>query len=91
MLPAPCRCPEEAAAPRSGHECCAPPIGVSSNGHGCCDEHAAATDILVPGPAAVPSPAGVTVVRLESVAHFEASPRGSVVPAPSPPPVILRL
>jgi hypothetical protein len=90
-LPAPCPCPEEAAAPRGAHECCAPPTGVSASDHGCCDEHAEAADILVPGPAAVPLPLDVTVVLPDPLAPLEAAPRRSVVPALSPPPAILRL
>jgi hypothetical protein len=90
-LPAPCPCPANAAAPRGGHECCAPPIGVSSDDHGCCDEHADAADLLVPGPAAAPLPVDATVVLQDPLAPLEAAPRRPVVLAPSPPPAILRL
>jgi hypothetical protein len=91
MLPAPCPCPEEAAAPARGHRCCAPPTGVSSIDLGCCDEHATEADLLTPGPAPMPSPSEVAVARTETVARLEAVPHRSLVVAPSPPPAILRL
>jgi hypothetical protein len=92
MLPAPCLCPEEAAAPARVHECCAPPAGVSSNDHGCCDEHDdGEADLLTPGPVPVPSLSEVAAVRVELVARLETASRGSIVLSPSPPPAVLRI
>ena len=91
-LPAPCPCPEETAGPRSGHECCAPPTGVSSTDHGCCDQHGdAVTDLLTPGPAPAPSPSGIAVVRVAPVARLASGPHSSFVLSPSPPPAVLRI
>ena len=91
MLPAPCPCPEEGAAPPKAHECCAPPTGVSANEHACCDAQVEAADILVPSAGPAPTLVEATVLRLETVARLEALPRLPVVLAPSPPPAILRL
>jgi hypothetical protein len=92
MLPAPCPCPEEAAAPRSGHECCAPPAGVRSNDHGCCDgHHDGEANLLTPGSVPVPSLSEVAVVRVERVARLDTASRGSIVLSPSPPPAVLRI
>jgi hypothetical protein len=91
MLPAPCPCPEETAAPARGHECCAPPAGVSSNEHGCCDEPAAEADVLTPAPGPAPSLGETPVARVVPVARLQAGPRRPVVAVPSPPPSILRL
>ena len=92
MLPAPCPCPAEAAAPARGHECCAPPTGVSASDHGCCAGHAVAADVLTPAPVAAPLPLAVAVVHRGPVARLEAAPRaGPPSLAPSPPPAILRL
>lgn len=92
MLPAPCPCPEEAAAPARGHECCAPPAGVRSNDHGCCDEHHdGEADLLTPGSVPVPSLSEVAVVRVEPVARLDTASRGSTVLFPSPPPAVLRI
>jgi hypothetical protein len=91
MLPVPCPCPDEKAAPRTGHECCAPPAGVRSSDHGCCDEHAEAADLLVPAPNLAPAPGDVASARPQPVALLAVAPRGSIVLAPSPPPAILRL
>jgi hypothetical protein len=90
-LPAPCPCPEEGAAPPKGHECCAPPTGVSADDHGCCDTPAEAADILVPPAGPAPTLVEATVHRLETAARVEASPCLPAVLAPSPPPAILRL
>jgi hypothetical protein len=92
MLPAPCPCPEESTAPPRGHECCAPPAGLSASEHGCCVEHEGAeADLLTPGPVAMPLLGEVAVVRTEPVARLEGTPRGSALPWPSPPPPVLRI
>jgi hypothetical protein len=92
MLPAPCLCPEETAAPRSGHECCAPPVGVSANDHGCCDSHGAAeADLQAPGPVPMPSPGEVAVASVEPVTRPDKAPRDPLTLSPSPPPHVLRI
>jgi len=84
--------PEEAAAPRSGHECCAPPTGVSSSDRGCCDEHdGAEADLLRSAPVPMPSLSEFAVVRVEPVARPERAPRRSVVLSPAPAPAVLRI
>jgi hypothetical protein len=91
MLPAPCPCPEESTAPARGHECCAPPAGVSASAHGCCDAHAVTSDVLTAGPVPLPTLSEGAVVRVEPVAGLQATPRRSVVSSPSPPPPVLRI
>ncbi len=91
MLPAPCPCPEEAAAPRGAHACCAPPVGVSADDHGCCDDPGTAeADLQAPGPVPMPSLSEVAVARVE-LARFATALRGPVSLAPSPPPLVLRI
>jgi hypothetical protein len=91
MLPAPCRCPESAATPLNGHECCVPPPGVSANDHACCDDNSAAdADILTPGPFPAPSLSEAAVVWVE-MGHPERAPRGAAFLAPSPPLFVLRI
>jgi hypothetical protein len=91
MPPAPCPCPEETAAPRSGHECCAPPVGVSADDHGCCDDPGAAeADLQAPGPVPMPSLGEAAVARVE-LARFATALRGPAFLAPSPPPLVLRI
>jgi hypothetical protein len=91
MLPAPCPCPEESTAPPRGHECCAPPAGVSASAHGCCDAQAVASDVLTPGPVPVPTLSELAVFRVEPVARFQEASRRSVLASPSPPPPVLRI
>ncbi len=92
-LPAPCGCaPERTPAGHAGeHACCAPPTGVSAAARGCCDE---APD-LAPATASSPSvatPAPVAVAVLCAAPPGPAEPsRPSIVPAPSPPPAVLRI
>jgi hypothetical protein len=89
-LPA-CGCAAERTRHATGHECCAPPVGVSSAGRGCCDE--------APAIAAVPQPAGpdaaapsvVAVLGVEIPPALGALARPSDLPAPSPPPTVLRI
>lgn len=91
MLPAPCPCPEEAAAPRSAHACCAPRTGVSANEHGCCDDSGTGeADLQAPGPVPLPSPGEAAVRRVE-LALFATAPRSPAFLAPSPPPLVLRI
>jgi hypothetical protein len=91
MLPAPCPCPESAAAPARGHECCAPPTGVSASDHACCAGHAVEVGLVTPVPVTAPLPPALAIVRPGPVARLEAAPRPERVLAPSPPPSILRL
>jgi hypothetical protein len=91
MLPAPCPCPDEPIAPPSGHECCAPPAGVSASDHGCCEGHDhAEPDVLTPGAAPLPSVAEVAVLRVP-VLRLDGASRSTVVLSPPPPPAILRI
>ena len=93
VLPAPCACPPETDASRAAdHSCCAPPVGVSADDHGCCDEDASVTE-AVPSPAvadAVLGPhAAQTVVPVPATARV---PARSAAPAASPPiPLVLRI
>ncbi|HXK10144.1 MAG TPA: hypothetical protein VMT70_10900 [Vicinamibacteria bacterium] len=92
MMPAPCACPERAAPPPGEHACCPPPVGLSSSAPSCCDDHATAIDVLVPGPAAAMAPVAVAVVRLEPVPRQDAGrPHRSAFLTPSPPPAVLRI
>jgi hypothetical protein len=92
-LPAPCPCPEKEAAPGPAeHACCAPPAGVSAVAHGCCDGHGRPeSDLLRRGPLPAPAPAGLAVVRAVPLLRLDASPQGSVLTSPSPPPAVLRI
>ena len=93
MLPVPCGCAPERRAPAqaAGHECCAPPVGVSAEDGGCCNEAPASAE-------AVPI-SGVVASTLVAVSVLPAAlpsgpaepPRPSIVPAPSPPPTVLRI
>ncbi len=80
VLPAPCACPPETDASRAAdHSCCAPPVGVSADDHGCCDED----------DAAVPSLAGLQTAAVPATARGFGR---CAVPAPSPPiPLVLRI
>ena len=94
MLPVPCGCAPERRAPAqaAGHECCAPPAGVSSNDHGCCDgHHDGEANLLTPGSVPVPSLSDVAVVRVEQVARLDTASHGSILLSPSPPPAVLRI
>lgn len=87
-----CPCPERAVPTTAGHACCAPPLGVSATGLGCCDgQGRTRSDLLVSAPLAPPAPAGVTVVWLEPTVRLDAVPHGSLPSSPSPPPAILRI
>jgi hypothetical protein len=92
MLPAPCPCPEEAAAPRSGHECCAPPAGVSASDHGCCDTGPGAAEGVTSatgGDAPVPSQAVEPIGSVRRAGRLVAS---ATTPSASPPiPLVLRI
>lgn len=93
-LPAPCGCAPERSASRhaDGHECCAPPTGVSATSEGCCD---AAPDTAE----AVPSPAGPDAVAPVATVLLGTTPpsahrtlaRPSFLPTSSPPPTVLRI
>jgi hypothetical protein len=91
MRPAPCPCPGDASAPARGHECCAPPTGVSASDHACCAGRTVEADVATPTPVAAPLPLLLGPVRPEPVACLEPGPRPYRVLAPSPPPSILRL
>jgi len=91
MLPT-CPCPERPVSAPAEHACCAPPVGVSATGHGCCDgQGRTQSDLLMPGHPAPPVPAGVAVARLEPTVRLAAVPHGCVLSSPSSPPAILRI
>ena len=92
-LPAPCDClPERAAPGADGHECCAPPVGVSAADEGCCDEAPALAEAL-PSPPAPSDAASLAFATLPATARSVLRPfaRPAVPPAPSPPPTVLRI
>lgn len=94
VLPAPCGCAPErtASSQANGHECCAPPTGVSAAAGGCCDE---APDIAeavpsLPGPAAV-APVATVLLGAEASSAHRVLARLSVFSAFSPPLTVLRI
>jgi hypothetical protein len=91
MLPAPCPCPEEAAAPRSGHECCAPPVGVAAADGGCCNEAPASAEAVPSSEVAASAPVAVSGLSAATTAGPAEPPRPSIAPAASPPPTVLRI
>ena len=94
VLPVPCDClPERAAPGGDGHECCAPPVGVSAaDDEGCCDEAPALAEAL-PSPAAPADAAPLALATLPVTARsvLRAFARPAVPLAPSPPPTVLRI
>ena len=93
-LPAPCGCAPERRAPAqvTGHECCAPPVGMSAADRGCC-EGTSGTVEAVPSRAGPPTVAPVAVVflRVEAPSALRRLAHPSVPSAPSPPPTVLRV
>jgi hypothetical protein len=92
-LPAPCDCLPERAAPGSGgHECCAPPVGVSAADGGCCDEVPELAEALLSSAAAADAaPLALATVPVATPTALRSFARPAVPLAPSPPPTILRI
>lgn len=92
-LPAPCGClPERVATGGDGHECCAPPAGVSAAGEGCCDEAPELAEAL-PSPAASAdaAPLALATFSVATPTALRAFVRAPVPPDSPPPPAILRI
>jgi hypothetical protein len=92
-LPAPCGCTPERTAPAraTGHECCAPPVGVSAADRGCCSEAPASAEAVPPSGVVASALVAVAVLRAALPSSPAEIPRPSIVPAASPPPTVLRI
>ena len=92
-LPAPCGCAPERRAPAqaAGHECCAPPVGVSAEDGGCCNEAPASAEAVPASGVVASAPAAVSVLPASLPSRPAVLDRPSIVPAPSPPPPVLRI
>ena len=93
-LKAPCGCGLERKASRHAddHECCAPPTGLRAAHQSCCDETTRIAEAVPspPGPA-VAVPVAVAVLRFEAPSSLSVLARPAILPAPSPPPAVLRI
>jgi hypothetical protein len=92
-LPAPCGClPERTGPGGEGHECCAPPVGVSAADAGCCDEvPELAEALLSPAAAADAAPLALATLPVATPTALRSFARPAVPLAPSSPPTVLRI
>ncbi len=92
-LPVPCDClPARAASRADGHECCAPPVGVSAADEGCCDEAPALAEALPSPPApADAAPWALATLPAAAPSALRGFARRAVPLAPSPRPTVLRI
>jgi hypothetical protein len=91
MLPATCPCVPQ-ASPHTGHECCAPSTALRALDSDCCGGKSILSEALAlpSAPDAALSTASCSVV----IATLPVAPAPSgrpATPAPSPPPLILRI
>jgi hypothetical protein len=93
-LPAPCGCAPTriASGHAQGHDCCAPPTGVSAADQGCCDKAPSSAETVAStvGPDAV-APVATLLRAVPAPPAHRVLAHPSAPPAPSPPPTVLRV